>query len=204
MDIKEKIYKAINKQEERAKGIHVSHLVYDCVRRGYYDMTHDNQFFNLNTLITFWLGRAIHTTPFLDQHEVKLEWEGIHGTCDDYGDGILLDKKTCTQIPRAANKHHVKQLEYYKVMMENREHRMGVDKAYVVYIDIANKKIEPMEAKMRKNETIEKEMLEKKAILDEAIKNNKPPKRNISWLCSYCNFANICFGEGENVKTDSG
>jgi len=188
--ILEKIAKSMNKNSGKRNGIHVSSISYDCMRKAYYSIKYGNRF-NLNTLMTFWIGQQVHKTPILAENEIPLEWERIRGSCDDYENGILLEKKTCTVIPSKPREQHVKQAEYYSVMLE--EQGKPVKKIYILYIDINNKKIKVFEAKRRDSKTIKKEMLEKRDAIEKAMREGKPPERNISWLCSYCNHSNICF-----------
>jgi CRISPR/Cas system-associated exonuclease Cas4 (RecB family) len=64
----------------------------------------------------------------------------------------------------------------------------------VVYIDLANKEIQPFEVRLRDMDEIRVEMLRKKEQIEYAIRNNVLPERSIGWLCSYCNFSQLCFG----------
>lgn len=125
----------------------------------------------------------------------KIESSLIVGTCDEYEDGVLLEKKTCTKIPMNPNQHHVKQTEYYALMLN--ESKRPVTQAFVAYIDLANREIQPFEVRLRDMEEIRVEMIRKKEQIDFAMRNKVLPERNIGWLCSYCVFANICFGNGK-------
>lgn len=194
MDIKEELFKAIvREQEKMPEGIHVTSLVYDCLRRGYYENKFEEGFFDIKTLITFWIGRAVHKTPIFSNHEMTLRWEGIVGTLDEYQDGIVIDKKTTTYLPKQANAHHIKQVEYYAWLLWKNGYPFK--EGYLVYIDINEKDIVVFPVFIKDLITIENEILKKKKVLDEAMKNNIPPQRNIGWLCKYCNFASICFKE---------
>jgi len=198
-DILERIYEAMRKdsKDNNDEKIHVSSLCYDCMRKVYYQMTRKEQYFDLKTMITFWMGRSIHNMPILKESEIPLSWKGIVGTADEYDpeEGILLEKKTCTKIPLNPNQHHVKQTEYYAFMLN--ESKKPVKQAFVVYIDLANREIQPFEVKLRHMEDIRVEMLSKKEQIEFAMRNSVPPERSIGWLCNYCVFANICFA---NVK----
>jgi CRISPR/Cas system-associated exonuclease Cas4 (RecB family) len=196
-DILEKFYEAMKRdsKDNDDEEIHVSSLCYDCMRKVYYQMTRKEQYFDLKTMITFWMGRAIHNTPILKESEIPLKWKGIVGTCDEYEDGVLLEKKTCTKIPMNPNQHHVKQTEYYAFMLN--ESKRPVTQAFVAYIDLANREIQPFEVRLRDMEDIKVEMLRKKEQIEFAMRNKVLPERSIGWLCSYCNFSQLCFG---NIK----
>ena len=115
-EILEKFNKTMNWDQGERKSIHVSALVYDCLRRGYYDLKH-GQSFDLSTLMTFWIGRKLHETPILKENEIALEYMGVKGSCDEYEDGTLVEKKTCKMLPRSPNDHHKRQVEYYAMML---------------------------------------------------------------------------------------
>ena len=196
MDVMSRFYERI--QTHREPGIHVSNLVYDCIRRGYYEVLYGESFNTLDTLITFWLGHAVHKMPILKYHELGMDWEGIHGTCDEYEDGVLLDKKSTTsdRIPTEANDHHIKQVEYYKVMLEAKG--MPVTEAHILYIQLPKPHhIRDIKVPLRQSENIRKELLQKKKVLQIALEKKIPPPRVPGWICSYCNFASICWKPDE-------
>jgi len=194
MNIKEELFKAIMREEDdRSRGIHVTSLVYDCLRRGYYENKFEEGFFDMKTLITFWIGKAVHKTPILKNHELKLEWNGITGTVDEYQDGIIIDKKTTTYTPKSPNGHHIKQIEYYAVLLSKNGYR--VREGHLIYININDKDIVVFPIKIRSLEDVEAEMVEKKIILENSIRDKTEPRRSPGWLCGYCNYAGVCFKE---------
>jgi CRISPR/Cas system-associated exonuclease Cas4 (RecB family) len=197
MNVKERFLLALNKNEgTRRKGIHVSSISYDCMRKAYYGIT-KGESYNLNTLLTFWIGKQIHKTPILAESEIEGEWQGIIGSADEYeagkDGGTIIEKKSCTKIPSKPYSHHVKQAEYYAVLLNSMQ--KPVKEAYILYIDIQSKAFRDFAIKMRPISVIEKEMLAKKQILQVALGDRVPPARNIGWQCSYCSFANTCFRE---------
>lgn len=189
--ITEKLMKAINKGNHTLKGIHVSALSYDCIRKAYYTQKYGESFFDMNTMLTFWIGRQIHETQILKEHEVELSVNGIVGSADEYQEGLLLEKKTCKQIPTTPYLHHKKQAEYYAVLLQMSG--KPVNKVALLYIDICNKKLKVFTVKPRTFAVIKQEMFWKKEQLEKAIKNKIPPPRNTGWLCSYCSFCARCW-----------
>jgi len=196
-DVLIKIAKSMNRQSSRRGGIHVSHLYGDCLRKSYYGLMHPEQFHSLRTLMTFWVGRQLHDTKVFKQSEIPLEYDGVVGTCDEYEDGVLLEKKTCTTLPKSVSKAHKTQCEYYALMLGKAG--KPVKQAFVAYLDVANKDIKVFKVDLRKDEDIEPELMSRKEALEMALKNKQPPARSPSWLCNYCNFASVCFGDG-NAK----
>jgi hypothetical protein len=180
----------------RAPGVHVTALTYECVRRGYYGITIGGQAYDIQTLIRFWIGNAIHRAPLLQHHEMPVEYEGIVGTVDEYEDGCLVDKKhTSNKIPSSPNEHYVTQVEYYSVMLQ----AMGypVDEAHIFYIDVITPAAKDFLVELRPAETIRKEMIKRKKLLQEALDTKIPPERVVGWHCGYCNFASICWRSEE-------
>lgn len=195
----EKLLQSINRSTVSREGeIHVSSLCYPCIRRSFYIIRHGQDFFNTKTLLTFWIGRELHKTPILSGNEISLEWEGIKGTCDEFENGLLIEKKTCTQIPNYPSSQHITQAEYYSVLLKHA--KKPVSKACILYIDIMNKRLKAFPVKLRSTQLVEQEMLNKKLALEESIKTSQPPPRKISWLCDHCTFASECFRDGHYVK----
>lgn len=203
------VFKDLKTERE---GIHVSHLIYDCLRRAYYDITTDTPF-GLEGGMRMWIGKKLHELPVSDNSELTLEWEGIIGTIDEYQDGHFVDLKTTRNVPRGPRPHHVKQLEMYRILLERNGYE--VKSASMLYIDVnttevvefptkfiktKSKKTEDIEKKtLKKIAKLEEEMLEKKAKLETAVENRWLPKRHINWLCRYCNYSSRCFTD-ESLK----
>lgn len=207
--------------EDRSKNptkISVLPLSYDCPRRRFLKAQEvDREFFNLQTINRFLRGRLGHLLPvFADgEYELELIWEGIVGHPDDYDPihKILVDKKFTFNPPKGgswsdpiatpppARAHNAKQVEYYKVLLEegtdfdgkpsNRE----VRKAYVLYVNFSSDDYMPQPApvKLRKNVDIKKEMRERRDEYKKALLENKIPDGDMGWGCRYCEFFNLCF-----------
>lgn len=105
--------------------------------------------------------------------------------------GTLVEKKTTNELPRTPNTHHITQLEYYYVLcLENKK---PVDSLWLLYLEKKYPAHKFFKVHPRPVEEIKKEMLTRKNLLEEAIKKDKVPERNLSWLCKYCQFSPKCF-----------
>ena len=185
--------------------ISVSSLIYPCLRKAYYTKT-IGSFFDKNTAITFWVGKQIHNSRLLSDNELEVEHEGILGIVDDYDKktGILIDKKTCDMFPGkyGVNDHYKKQLEYYYWLLT--QNKYPVKQLYLLFIKVSKPKgIKAVEILPRTLHTINKEILEKKEVLEKALKEKIPPPRKPSWLCGYCGFANICYKKEYNSDIET-
>jgi len=176
--------------------IHVSDLIYDCMRRAYYGKT--MRFgIRYDSILRMAIGKKIHEIP-LDgsEHELELEWNGIKGRVDEYipNPGIVLDKKTCRSLPNSPYDHHVKQVEFYRVLLERSGRKVVA--CGLIYIDVASPGVRAFVWTPKYPlEVLEKEMIEKKMILEFALTNKILPPRKSGWICKYCDFFSICYGE---------
>jgi len=177
--------------------VSVTALVYDCLRRAYYNAVVPEEIIDPAGKIRVWVGKKLHETRIFPVHELELEWRGIHGRIDEYDPErkLLVDKKTTRKIPREPYEHHVKQLLFYKVLMEHNGY--PVEKAAVLYIDVNSTDVVAYPVDLSTGfdmEAVEKEMLEKAEKLRKALKSGILPPRSMSWLCHYgCSFFSWCF-----------
>ena len=176
--------------------ISVTALVYDCLRRAYYNAVVPEEIIDPAGKIRVLVGKKLHETQVFPVHELELEWRGIHGRIDEYDPErkLLVDKKTTRKIPREPYEHHIKQLLFYKVLMEHNGY--PVKKAAVLYIDVNSTDVVAYPVDLSAGfdmEAVEKEMLEKAGRLRRALKSGILPPRSMSWLCHYCAYFSWCF-----------
>lgn len=191
--------------EDRSGEIHVSDLLYECIRRAWYSKRIGEVISDPQGLIAVWVGRKLHEMPICDEHEVPVKYTTVDGVevigridelCKD-GDGyFILDKKTTRQIPNRPYDHHIKQTLFYAFMLQKMR-GVKVNKIGILYIDVSNLEIKSYVVPVN-NAMIEqagKELELKAKILYETLKNDKPPNRQIGWWCNYCSMFRRCFSE---------
>ena len=198
--VEEQFYKSLYRylyledaREHDPLSVSVTALVYDCMRRGYYQKT-EPETMSVDGALRVGTGKKLHEIPFnadKSGHEILLKWEGITGIVDEYHDGVIVDKKTTRDIPKNPYGNHIKQIEYYKVLLEENGH--PVVGGAVLYEDVDHAQIRAFSVKLRGSKEIKGEMLAKRDILAPALKNRALPPRSVSWLCKYCNFSKKCF-----------
>ena len=193
-------------EEDRSSEIHVTDLVYDCLRRAYYEKT-DGQIASEDSALVLWIGKKLHETEFAGcEHEKELSFsaEGVTivGRADEVcrtGDGwyVVIDKKTCRRVPSSPYEHHVKQLEMYAAVLKY-VYGYDVRAVAVLYIDVSNleskvyvKSVSEMGLKAVLNE-----MLDKAQRLKKALEGEKPPEARPHWLCKYCPYWSRCIRDG--------
>ena len=195
-EVLEAFYTAVFREcMEEHHPISVTALVYDCLRRAYYNAVVPEEIIDPAGKIRVWVGKKLHETPIFPVHELELEWHGIHGRIDEYDPErrLLMDKKTTRHIPKEPYEHHVKQLLFYKVLMEHSGY--PVEKAVVLYIDVNSTDVAayPVDLQNYDMKAVEEEMLEKAEKLRRALKSGILPPRKMSWLCGYCVYFGWCF-----------
>ena len=191
---------------------HVTSLVYDCVRKMYYDLVFQNERkIDLKGAIRTWIGRKLHTTRFLNgELELALCWDKyLQGVIDEYDYPILLDKKTVRAIPRLPRPHHVKQLEYYKLLLHKNNYRVDNLIGCLLYINVQSAEVKAYVFPLTKNlNDIEKEVIEKYTILQKSLQTGLLPPRviqqweygSVSTVCDYCHHYGRCWSEDITLK----
>jgi CRISPR/Cas system-associated exonuclease Cas4 (RecB family) len=189
--MRERFLEAITRDDKpRKTGLHVTDLTRDCLRQTWYEK-HLGAFNNPSTMLSFWKGRKLHETPILKEHELELEWNGILGTIDQYEDGTLLDLKTTTAkfFPDKLPEPYRRQLEYYTVLLQRNGY--PVQTAQVLFFNLVDNQTRLFTLdKTRERTDVEKEMLERKTILEQS----EPPDRNLEdQYCNFCPYGLQCF-----------
>jgi CRISPR/Cas system-associated exonuclease Cas4 (RecB family) len=201
--------KMINYVSADRRGLHVSNLVYSCMRKGYWDMVRESTSTNPvrsldeDQVLTFALGKMVHEVPITDAHETPLQISTLTGTTDEIlnnedGSITIIDKKTCTTLPLKPYEQHLNQIKYYAVMLyEKPEYKGKVMWGCVLYIQLGTDKsstgkhIKAFAFPIDVTETRE-ELIRKISIMNEAMKTKVPPDSTYSWLCNYCEWYTPC------------
>ncbi len=184
--------RAHKEREKPAFGIGM--LVSNCLRQSYYKLTED-QVMELEKLWIFSRGHAIHTfvTHTLDETEkeifVKKEFPNfdILGFVDALHDGVIYEFKTTATLPDAPQTSHVLQAQAYFSLLPEPQ-KSAVKAIQIIYLSMHSIKV--FEIPIRDITSF----LEARAVqLTLALKNKLPVEKEVSWLCKYCEFYNLCF-----------
>jgi len=206
------VQRVMEDMKENREGIHVSDLVYPCVRKAYFNKVYGHRGeddigqLTERELLTFWIGKKIHELPITAFHEVPVEYMGVKGTFDEaiFADGnfIIIDKKTSNKIPKSAYEHHKTQIRFYALMHYK---TTGVKAKYgaVIYIQKYTGMDSPEVIKVfvfpiGDYEEIELTFMERYHQLTEALEKGKVPERVPSFMCNYCPWHMKCFAEGRH------
>jgi CRISPR/Cas system-associated exonuclease Cas4 (RecB family) len=202
-----------SRREIKGEEIQITDICYDCMRRAYYQVisraNEDNKGVRLSDWLVIWTGVRLHQTDFSEVHELDVYGMGVHGRIDELmineDKAIIVDKKTTRKIPSKPYDHHVKQVQYYAVLLKSSEvwEMLKDKKMYgcVLYIDVNLGAIEAFPFVVNPNDAaIEREMREKITILQKALNERKPPEPKMSWLCQYCDFLFYCVRDEDVVR----
>jgi len=126
-----------DESEKRRGELHLTDLTSECMRRIWYDKR-DPWPDDIPNLLRMWQGQMLHQMPLLKEHELELEFEGVKTRIDEYGDGILIEKKFVTFVPRDESElkryysHYIKQVEYEALILSANDRE--VRKAYLLFV----------------------------------------------------------------------
>lgn len=206
--------------EDRGDSVHVTEIVYDCLRKPYYDRLLKEKLASIDddispkglsedTILTFWIGKKLHEMPISNftvgdvlAHElpVGLEDYDVVGSIDEIveleGNIIIVDKKTTRRPVSSPYSHHIKQVEMYSVLL-NETYGIRANMGAIIYIDVSNKKVQVYTFRLGHNyDSVLREIKTKAMALKRAIEKKELPPANVSWLCNYCAWFERCIRDG--------
>ncbi len=196
--VKTKLLHAITRELEKAKPplekINVTDLTFPCLRYAYYSKKfYRERRGRLPELLAMWIGIKLHETSIFKHSELELEYKGVYGRVDEYEDEIILEIKTTRNIPPKPYPHHVKQVSYYRVLLERNGYPAKL--AVILYINVHTLETKAYTILFEQPlEELEREMLERKQKLEKALAENRipPPTPEEPWACDYCVYAYLC------------
>jgi len=214
LQILHQFHKALAKDSQETAGIrdltpHVSAMVYDCLRRCYYQLTDPRDTIDLKGSIRTWVGRKVHTTQILNgEMELDLYWKEdgvgiLRGRLDEYDGNVLLDKKSTRYTPKTPYEHHFAQTNLYNLLLHILR---GESAKYlaIMYINIDNAEIKVFVRKANTQfDALRKQVKQKSLLLRSCIaKGILPPRIIQQWhpgsakvVCEYCGYYGRCWKE---------
>jgi len=187
----------LNAGMERTPGVHVSSIIYDCMRSPCYGIKHGRRM-DLMGIIRTGIGTHLHDDiKILPVQELPLEWEGIvTDGVDEYDPetGIFIDKKITWNPPSYGMwDKHKKQLEDYKVMLHDNGYK--ATEGFILYI-VLSKPNSLMQLrhgnKIRALKTVRKEMRANRDIILRFNETGELPPRVCGQDCNFCADAAEC------------
>ncbi len=206
-EVVERFYVAIAREAPHVQPpgtVSVTSLCFPCARRSVIELlTGGERAMDPASLIRVWVGKMCHQTRVLGagaEKELELQWEGIYGRVDEYdpATGTLLDIKTTRSVPQSPREHHVRQVEYYAVLLAKSGRPVG--EAFILYADVDSAYVKVYPVPLRPLEEVEREMLEKKNRILECARAGVLPPREVSFweeggrrtVCEYCGVTSLC------------
>jgi len=207
-EIIKRFYRAVltELEEDRSNEVHVTDLVYECLRRAYYEKKYSAMPSDESGALVLWIGKKLHETPVCSGHEVELSADidgvPVRGSIDELctvGDKIVIvDKKSTRGAPSKPYEHHVKQVLFYAAILAKTK-GIVADYGAVLYIDVANlySKVFVFPITVMDIESAWAELSSKARKLWDAMVNDRVPPAEPGWLCKYCPYWRRCIGDGD-------
>lgn len=195
----------LEKNKPPLEKINVTDLTFPCLRHAFFaKKLYTEQRARFPEIVAMWIGTKLHETKVFEKNEIEVEFQGVYGRVDGYEDGVILELKTTRSIPSKPYKHHVKQVSYYRILLEKNGY--PVKFAVILYINVNSLETKSFIVLFDESlEDVEKELIKRKKLLEEALRENKvpPPEPEEPWACDYCSFAYMCGIQIEKERTSS-
>jgi hypothetical protein len=194
-------------KEDRTNELHLTDLVSDCLRRVWFEkhMPSEN---DIENILRMWQGSVLHTMPLLSSHELSLELEGVKSRIDEYGDGVLIEKKFVMFVPkdevelRKYYSHYIKQVQFEALFLQ--QNGNDVKSAYLLFV----RRGEAEEGKPAIRafnvpldwESIAQDFISTVEVYNLTLQQNTPPAIPLTYTpfdypCTYCNYRTKCWVE---------
>ena len=204
-----KVCKEYGEDENRRNELHLTDLTADCYRKVWYEKR-DPWPDDPEGILRMWEGRAMHEcSKMLEHHELELELDGIKTRIDEYGDGIIIEKKFVNFVPKDKNElkryydHYILQVNFEALFLV--ENGYEFKQAFLLF----SKRGEQEERGRRPLkvfdvtdlvdlEEAEKKFKEAKEYVYSILQQPEPPPINpqfsaFDYPCSYCKYRARCW-----------
>lgn len=192
----------------RRNELHLTDLISPCMRKVWFEKKAplpDEP----EAVLRLWRGKIAHSMPLAENHELKLEYDGVKTSIDEYQDGVIIEKKTAEFIPNTLAElqkyfsHYLEQISLEALFLINNGHE--VKQAFLLFIKDGQqdeKGRKPLKAfdvtQLIDIEKTEKMFQERKTLLAAFLQHDEPPERpaNFSafdYPCSYCKYRGRCW-----------
>lgn len=176
----------------------VTRITSKCLRKSYFDLT-EEPVHSLDKLWIFSRGHAIHNffQKDMPEEDVEIFKEKTFGVFDLIGfidavhKGTLYEFKTTANLPETPQEHHILQAQAYFSILSTEEQEK-IKKIIITYFSLSG--IKYFEIPKRELSPF---LEAHGTILAQALISKIPPKKQESWLCSHCEFKELC-GKVEN------
>jgi CRISPR/Cas system-associated exonuclease Cas4 (RecB family) len=194
-------------ERERRRGeLHLTDLTAECMRQVWYEKRDPLPEDPVN-MVRMWEGDMLHQMPLLKEHELELELEGAKARIDEYEDGVLVEKKFVSFIPKSQDElsryysHYVKQVEYEALFLAANGRR--VRRAFLLFVcrgepEGGRPPVAVFEVPLDMSRIVPRFNQELEAYRA-MLSSDTPPEipRNLNpfdYPCSYCKYRPRCFG----------
>jgi CRISPR/Cas system-associated exonuclease Cas4 (RecB family) len=200
-------YRSDGQLRDRANDISVTDIcVWDtlCPKQVYYDKTNRRQPMP-SAQIIFTIGHIVHEIPLwktddeeTNGHEIGFEWDGMRCRMDevDIKNGIILDKKTVSSMPRGPKDYVTKQLNIYKLIAEeNPKRKIPIHQLMVLNLSKMNGEIQCLDVPIWEREKTIELIDRVRGEIRYHVDNKIVPSieyMSKGWVCDNCQYTDLC------------
>ena len=203
--------KRFGEDEDRRNELHLTDLTSECPRKVWFEKR-DPWPDDPEGILRMWEGKAMHeASPLLEYHELELELDGVKTKIDEYGNGILIEKKFVNFMPKDKNElqkyysHYILQVNLEALFLV--ENGYEFKQAFLLFSkrgEQDEKGRKPLKAfdvtEFVDLEEAEKKFKEAKEYLQSVLSQPEPPPIPPSFTafdypCSYCKYRARCWIE---------
>jgi len=201
--------KVIKELEEERNELHLTDLTVECPRKLWFIKKdklplHDETF---EGLLRMWQGKMLHKMPLTAMHELKLEYQGVKTSIDEYDSktGTLIEKKFVEFVPKTPRdleryyNHYVTQVLLEALFLT--ENSYVVNKAFLLFVKRGKPDDKPainafeVKVDLAKARRIFEENVTKAR---EILAMDEPPEipghyTPFDYPCSYCSYRARCY-----------
>lgn len=204
-------------EPERRNELHLTDLTAECIRQVWYDK-HAPLPDDVESRVRMWEGRMLHLMPLTEGHELKLEYEGVKTSIDEYDpeSKVLIEKKFVSFIPKddsELNKyysHYVKQVEYEALILDR--NGKPVSRAFILFVcrgepEQNRPMIKVHEVPVDDLDAIERRFREEVTVYELILSNPSPPAipeefTPFDYPCTYCKYRARCWSDVWDNQND--
>lgn len=201
--------KVIQELDEERNELHLTDLTVECPRKLWFIKKdrlplHDETF---EGLLRMWQGKMLHKMPLTAMHELKLEYQGVKTSIDEYDPktGTLIEKKFVEFVPKTHREleryysHYITQVQLEALFLT--ENGYEVKKAFLLFV----KRGKPGDKPTINAFEVKVDLAKARRIFEENVTKAKeilamdePPEipghyTPYDYPCSYCSYRARCY-----------
>jgi CRISPR/Cas system-associated exonuclease Cas4 (RecB family) len=201
--------RVVEKLHEEREELHLTDLTVECPRKLWFTKKdrlplREEGF---ESLLRMWQGKVMHEMPLTEKHELKLEYEGVKTSIDEYDPRTktLIEKKFTDFVPKNRREmeryfsHYILQVQLEALFLI--ENGYEVDKAFLLFVKRGKPDDKPAINAFEVHvdlERVKKTFEDRLGVAREILSREEPPDvperyTPYDYPCSYCSYRGRCY-----------